>query len=241
MASDDSAVGYVIWGADHVVYGPVELPTLVGWVKDERVTADTWIYLERTDCWEKAAHVPELQMFFHCRHAAVPDDFTAPESAVPNDPLSPAALRHVKILCGLNDEQIERFVKTMQVLTVPAGTRVARQGEPGDAMYLVLSGELRTRTVVDGVEVAVRTLCVGDFFGAVSLFDHGRRSADVFATLETTVLKIPSSDFEKFAYEAPDLAAPFLFALAQSVVTRMSAENRRYRNTPNFNRVLSPR
>jgi CRP-like cAMP-binding protein len=217
----------------------VELPTLVSWVKDERVTADTWIYLERSDCWEKASHVPELQMFFHCHPTASRDAFgeTAPGSK--DDPLCPAALRHIKILGGLNDEQIDRFIKTMQVGTVPAGTRLARQGEPGDAMYLVLSGELRTRTVADGVEVAVRTLGVGEFFGAVSLFDRGRRSADVVTTLQSTLLKIPASEFEKFAYEAPDLAAPFLFALAQSVVTRMSAENRRYRDTRTFTRTLS--
>lgn len=240
MASDDSAVGYVIWGADHAVYGPVELPTLVSWVRDERVTADTWIFLERSDCWEKAAHIPELQMFFHSRrgNGAEPDNGAG---GARSDPLSPGALRRIKILGGLNDEQIERFVRTMHVQTVPAGARIARQGEPGNAMYLVLSGELRARTMADGGETAVRTLGEGEFFGAVSLFDHGRRSADVFATRESTVLKIPVSEFEKFAYETPDLAAPFLLALAQSVVTRMSAENRRYRDSSGLNRALTPR
>src|SRR5579859_5337124 len=158
MASDDSAVGYVIWGADHAVYGPVELPTLVSWVKDERVTADTWIYLERSDCWEKASHVPELQMFFHSRRSPAPEAADTPAGGRKEDVLSPCALRHIKVLGGLNDEQLERFVKTMQVQTVPAGTRLAKQGEPGDAMYLVLAGELRARTMVDGGEVAVRTL-----------------------------------------------------------------------------------
>jgi len=179
--------------------------------------------------------------FFHSHRAPAPEAADTPAGSRKADVLSPCALRHIKVLGGLNDEQLERFVKTMQVQTVPAGTRLARQGEPGDAMYLVVAGELRTRTMVDGGEVAVRTLGAGEFFGAVSLFDHGRRSADVFATQETTVLKIPSSEFEKFAYEVPDLAAPFLLALAQSVVTRMSAENRRYRNSSSFARTLSAR
>ena len=39
MQPDNDAPGYCIWGVDNVVYGPVDLPTLVNWVRDERVTA----------------------------------------------------------------------------------------------------------------------------------------------------------------------------------------------------------
>ena len=93
MASEETGSGYVIWGADHAVYGPVELPMLVNWIRDERVTADTWLYLERSDCWEKVAHVPELQMFFKGRGSARPVGASANEKSV-----SPGALRRIKIL-----------------------------------------------------------------------------------------------------------------------------------------------
>lgn len=43
MEANDQAAGYKIWGADNVVYGPVELPTLVTWIQEERVLADTWV------------------------------------------------------------------------------------------------------------------------------------------------------------------------------------------------------
>src|SRR3954452_11475954 len=108
MPSDDSGTGYVIWGTDHAVYGPVELPTLVSWIKDERVLADTWLYLERTDGWEKAARVPELQMFFKGRPGPA-------KPAHAGHPTSPGALRRIKILATFNDEQLERFVQLMEV------------------------------------------------------------------------------------------------------------------------------
>jgi hypothetical protein len=44
MASGDTGTGFKIWGEDHAVYGPMELPLLVDWVKEQRVTADTWIF-----------------------------------------------------------------------------------------------------------------------------------------------------------------------------------------------------
>ena len=37
MEPNTAGVGFKIWGVDNVVYGPVELPTLVNWVKDQRV------------------------------------------------------------------------------------------------------------------------------------------------------------------------------------------------------------
>ena len=65
-------------------------------------------------------------------------------------------------------------------------------------------------------------------------------AADVFAARESTVLKIPASEFEKFTYEVPDLAAPFLLALTQSLVTRMRAENRRFRDSAGLARAMAP-
>ena len=63
MASVATA-DFIVWGVDQTPYGPVELPTLVSWIKDERVTADTWLFVGKTGDWQKAAQVPELQMFF---------------------------------------------------------------------------------------------------------------------------------------------------------------------------------
>ena len=36
-----TAATFRIWGVDNVIYGPVELPVLVGWIKEERVDYTT--------------------------------------------------------------------------------------------------------------------------------------------------------------------------------------------------------
>ena|SRR5579872_1123985 len=235
MPSDDSAAGYCIWGVDHAVYGPVELPTLVGWIKDERVIADTWLFVERSDCWEKAARVAELQMFFHTHpHSQDPATPGVSTAGPLPDSLSPGALRHVKILACLSDEQIERFVQLMEVQAVPNGAQVTKQGEQGDAMYLVLEGELRLRSMVEGRETSLGTLGAGEYFGEISLFDHGPRSATAVASQDSALLKMSASQLEKLIYEAPDLAAPVLFAIAKTFTTRVRSENKRYRDSMSF-------
>ena len=38
---------YLAWGADNIAYGPVELPPFVTWIKQGKVTAQTWVYKTR--------------------------------------------------------------------------------------------------------------------------------------------------------------------------------------------------
>ena len=39
---------FIIWGIDDAPYGPVELPVLIDWVKDERVLKETWVFARRS-------------------------------------------------------------------------------------------------------------------------------------------------------------------------------------------------
>ena len=197
--------GFKIIGADNVVYGPVELPTLVEWVKEERVTPETWVFSERDDAWRKAAEVSELKMFFQPKTAPVDAPLDAAvEPTIAG--LKPSVLRRVKVLADLDDAQLQRFVDFMEVQRVRQFAEIVKQNQPGDAMYLILEGELRVRMMISGKESILATLNAGDFFGEISLFDHGPRSADVLANSESTLLKITSSAFQRLVQEAPDLA-----------------------------------
>jgi len=106
-------------------------------------------------------------------------------------------------------------------------TVVVKQGEPGDAMYLILEGELRARTMSGAKETILATFGPGDFFGDMSLFDHGPRSADVVANADSTVLKFSTTAFNRLMLETPDLAAPFLQATAKTMAARIRADNKR--------------
>ncbi len=239
MELNSSGIGFKIWAVDNVVYGPVELPVLVAWVQEERVTAATWIFSEKEDCWHKAAKVPELRMFFQKRtNAPSPASSGSPG---PEDSLlaeiKPASLRRVRIFAELSDSQLERFMQFMETLPVRQWTEVVKQGQHGDAMYLVLEGELRVRMMIGGKETTLVTLNTGDFFGEISLFDNGPRSADVVANRNTVLLKISSDAFQKLLMEAPDIAAPFLFAMGKTLTARIRADNKRYRDSVNFART----
>lgn len=237
MIPETRGDGFKIWGVDNVVYGPVELPTLVGWVKEERVTRDTWIYIEKDDVWRKTPDVPELKMFF--REKSAPSDETGKPTDSPSASaaLKPGILRRVKILAELNDRQLQHFLEFMEVHQVRQWTGIVKQGDHGDAMYLVLEGELRVRMMISGKESILVTLQAGEFFGEISLFDHGPRSADVIANTDAVLLKITSTAFEEMIKNGPSLAAPILFAIGKTLTARIRADNKRYRDSVNFART----
>ena len=229
MGSDDAVDRYCIWGVDNIVYGPIDLATLVQWVQEERVRPDTWINLRERDTWEKAGRIAELRKFFESRVPAPAATLPAPDDTSTH--LRAAALRQVKILAGLNDEQLERFIGFMELHPVLPRTEIVKQESPGDAMYLLLEGEVRVRVMIAGKERILVTLVPGEFFGEVSLFDHGPRSADVVANKESLLLRISAGAFQLLVQKAPDLAAPFLFGICRTLVARIRADNKRYRDS----------
>jgi CRP-like cAMP-binding protein len=146
-------------------------------------------------------------------------------------------LRRVKVLADFDDPQLQRFVEFMEVQQARQWVEVVKQNQPGDAMYLILEGELRVRMMIGGKESILATLNPGDFFGEISLFDHGPRAADVIANSDSTLLKISSSAFQRLVQEAPDLAAPFLLRMGKTLTSRIRADNRRFRDSIAFVRA----
>jgi len=234
MGDAISNSGFTIWGADQTPYGPIELPALVTWIKEERVTADTWIFVNNGGAWSRAVDVPELQMFFRRKSAT---SGRAGGATLAADVVDSRQLRRIRMLATLTEEQLERFATFVDVQTIAPFSVVVKQGEPGDAMYFILDGELRVRMTVAGKETILATLGPGEMFGDIALFDRGPRSADVVANTESLVVRFSAEAFDRLAAAAPDLATPLLRAIGKTLTARIRADNKRYGDSIRFSRV----
>ena len=237
-AEPNQIVAYSIWAADNVVYGPVELPILISWVKDERVLADTWIFDLQNDRWRKAATLPELQLFFSKKSTPTAPGADSHPTVAKSD-ITPGMLRRVKALAELTDDQLTRFLRFMEAQTVRQWAQIVKQGDPDDGMYLVLDGELRVRLLIGGKETILTTLGPGECFGEIALFDQGPRSADVIANKESILLKITTEAFDRLRREAPELSAPILFSISKTLAARIRADNKRIKDSVNFARAAA--
>jgi CRP-like cAMP-binding protein len=211
---------FFIWGIDDAPYGPVELPTLVNWIKDGRVEAGTWVFSRSEANWRRATDLQELKMFFG------PGKVAGGAVAAAGG-IGPGSLRRIKIFAELGEAELRHLADYLEPQRIPQWTVVVKQGEPGDAMYFVLEGELRASVHNAGRETILAAFAAGDFFGDLALFDNGPRSADVTANVDSTVLRLSAVSFSRLVREAPALATPFLQATARTLAARIRADNKR--------------
>lgn len=212
---------YFIWGVDESPYGPVELPVLLDWITDERVVPDTWVFSRSGGNWQRAAEMPELKSHFDLKLIA------APEGATSRVGIKPGSLRRIKILADLKDAQLAHLAEFMELQEVKQWAVLFSQGDNSDAMFLLLAGEMRARVMNGSRETILATFGPGEFFGDMALFDHGPRSADMVANVDSTLLKISSISFDRLTREAPALATPFLQATLRTLSARIRADNKR--------------
>ncbi len=227
---ENPAVYFRTWGNDNIAYGPVELPALVDWVRNGRVMRNTWVFRESAGEWARAGDMAELKMFFKSRA-------TGEAPGAPAHGVTPGALRRIKIFSDMDERQLASFLQYMEVLHYLPNAAVFQKGERGDAMFLVLQGEVRARSIVGGRESTLATMGVGECFGELAVLDESPRSADVVANAESVLLRISAAALKRLFQEAPALAAPFLLALNKTITSRVRLLTKRYEDSILFART----
>jgi hypothetical protein len=223
METQDAAPGYHIWGIDNTAYGPAELPVLVNWIKDERVLAGTWIFVERESAWLKASEVPELKMFFH-RKQQIPGATAKPE--IPS-----GALRRIKAFAEMTDEELATLMRFGEIVRIRSFTHIVNKGDPADGLYGVLEGELRSSVVVENKECPLATLGPGSIFGEISLFDKGPHTVDVISNEDSVLVKFSPEAVSKLSQQAPESALAFLCGLIKAIAGRVRTLTKRYEDS----------
>jgi CRP-like cAMP-binding protein len=111
------------------------------------------------------------------------------------------------LFAALPDDAVAELVRRMSKRTVPAGNIVLHEGDPGDACFVIASGEVRVlkrdprNAQSDLIEVA--RLGTGSIFGAFALLADRRRHATVQAVADTALYRIPRTLLRELAANYP--------------------------------------
>ena len=110
------------------------------------------------------------------------------------------------LLRGLDGDALEALLGELEPVQVAAGGVLCRQGDCGDAMYLLLSGRLAVRvTNANGVETTVDELAPGATLGEMALLTGHPRVATVVAMEASGLVRLERSGFERLAEQLPAL------------------------------------
>lgn len=106
----------------------------------------------------------------------------------------------VPLFSGLNASIIADIAGLFAPKVAVPGERLVRKGDPADAMFLIVSGEVE----VDVGDTPKR-LKTGDFFGEIALLEKTTRTATVRAVSTCQLLALEVDDFERLLDTHPDL------------------------------------
>ena len=112
-------------------------------------------------------------------------------------------------------EDIERLATMAKIVTLPAGMLLFMKGDPGDRLYIIVSGLVRIATVSpDGQEITLNLLSDGQMFGEIAILDGGIRTADATTVEETQLLAIERRDLTSLLVENPRVCMRLLYTCA---------------------------
>ncbi len=130
----------------------------------------------------------------------------------------PDNLPSFPLLSELEHDAFLSVVRSLRLRRVPAGTELAREGEPGQAVSIVVAGRVViTKRAGDGTAVTLATLGEGQVFGEMALVTESPRVATVVADTQVDLFELPRSVLKSLGGDAVQLQS----ALSRQVCDRM--------------------
>ncbi|MDP2731092.1 MAG: cyclic nucleotide-binding domain-containing protein [Dehalococcoidales bacterium] len=130
-------------------------------------------------------------------------------------------IRHIVSGSGSSSVEADRKEEVMEETTMGRlyhdGEVIIREGETGDCMYVIQSGQSEVIVTREGKEVTLSVLGEGDVFGEMALFQQQPRSATVRAKGDMRILTIDKRIFLRRVHEDPSFAYLILQKMSQRI------------------------
>jgi CRP/FNR family cyclic AMP-dependent transcriptional regulator len=127
-----------------------------------------------------------------------------------------ALLSSVPLFERLDDEERALLAGQIEDVEFAAGTNIFKRGDPGDAIFIVASGEVEIYVEdTTGQRIVFETAKAGEFFGELSLLDGDPRSASALAIQATRALRIDRDDLSLLFSRHPNAALDVLSVIGR--------------------------
>ena len=97
------------------------------------------------------------------------------------------------------------------------GEVIVKQGDPGDSMFIISTGEVRATVDKQGQDIPVATLKDGDFFGEMAVLSGEPRTATVTAVKNTELLELNRENLTVICTRHPEVEAKIRLAYDERV------------------------
>ena len=146
----------------------------------------------------------------------------------------PAFFRKIFLFQDLEDRELEQVLSRTCPREFPAGRVIIQEGDPGDSLYIMVSGEVeitkRLTLVLDKDTPKERVMIRlkaedGVYFGEMSLLENDPRSATVTSLSDCRLLELYQKDFLELVRNDPAMGLKLLLRLAQLLSRHLRKTN----------------
>lgn len=123
-------------------------------------------------------------------------------------------LRNIPLFAKLEPSKLKLLAFTSERLTFDEGHPLFRQGEPGDAAYIIIDGEAAVEVDSPNGALRVATLGRNDFVGEIAILCDVPRTATVTAVTNLVTLRISKDLFFRLITEFPQMSVEIMRELA---------------------------
>jgi signal transduction histidine kinase len=136
---------------------------------------------------------------------------------------------------GLKSAEVTAILKNAREEKVPAGTILMAEGATVERLYILRSGEVEIRKLIDDTEEVLATIRPGDFFGELAPMDKKKNSASVVTTQESTVVSFDRPAVAAMIEKHPRIS----WNIAKALSDRLRASNDALKNQIEIQRMIS--
>ena len=112
---------------------------------------------------------------------------------------------HIPLFSDLTTQEFIEVALVLNCRLFKAGETVVREGDSGNSMFIVSTGEVRASVNRDGKQQLVARLRDGDFFGEMAVLSGKPRTATVIAVKNTEVLVLSRDNLQKICSRHPNV------------------------------------
>ena len=123
-------------------------------------------------------------------------------------------LRNIPLFAKIEPSKLKLLAFTSERLTYQPDQVLCRQGDMGDAAYIIIEGEAAVRIATGSGDIEVARLGAGDVVGEIAILCDVPRTATVSAVDRVTTLKITKELFFRLINEFPQIAIEIMRELA---------------------------
>ncbi len=116
-------------------------------------------------------------------------------------------LKKIPIFQDFKEEDHEKLIKNIKMEYFPPNYVIFSEGDQGDLLYTIKSGQVEVLKQKDGQQKQIAHLESGDFFGEMALFSREPRNATITTATECEIFTLSFQDFLNVIKANPAIAS----------------------------------